>query len=460
MGSGRHTLAVSYTLLAAALAAGVFLIHYQAPILYAQLVAEDYPGEYATSIAFGVAGLWMIAMAFLPGPRTRKLCWLMIGLAAVVVAGEEISWGERFLRSVLGVTTPAAVREANLQNEFNLHNLEVINIHASGYAPAAWALLVWVLVSALVSTLRPQGFERLMDAGVPFVPPRLSGMFVLAPAFILLQPVAWWPEIAELLMGLTALAWTYDRFLHLSPAVGETGRRHAIRTIGVPAGLAVVLPLMAVILASFTPDDTFGIHLNKLASYYVDRGRGHYRQAEAVYQHITANPRYLTPETRLNYATMLKDLGRDAEAAEILAVATRELEDADRLGEADSRRLRLLGAAYRSAGKNQEAQAVFARAIEIDDRQLQAASGPDAKAVVLLSIAKTLATCGDRPAAVAAVQQALSEVRSALFRKQIKRWLEDDEDEGLDAPTAGSPSEPLCGGEGGQAGRGVADPRA
>lgn len=448
---GRPTLAIVYTALAAALAASVVYIHYAAPILYADLVAEDEFGEYTTAIAFGCAGLLLIVLALRPGPRTRKISWWIIGIAAIIVAGEEISWGERFFRSVLGVTTPAVVRDLNLQNEFNLHNLKGIDIHARNYPAAAVALLGWVFLSAVMATLRPQWFEKLLDAGLPLVPPRLIGMFLLVPGFILLQPVTWWPEIAELFMGLTALTWAYDRWLHLNWLAGGSGR--PIQMIGVPAASALLLALLAVGLSSFTPADTFGFHLNRLASYYA--GRGLYQQAETVYQHIYANREYLRPETRLSHATMLKGIaGRDADATRLLTAEAAELEGADRLGKASSNRLRLLGAAYHSLGRDQDAQAVFARAIEVDDHQLQAASSADEKAVLLLSIAKTLASCGDPQAAVRAAQEALTQVHSAEYRRRIGEWLE--ENQTLDAPIPESLTENLCV-NGGNVGRAVVD---
>lgn len=68
---------------------------------------------------------------------------------------------------------------------------------------------------------------------------------------------------------------------------------------------------------------------------------------------------------------MLRSIGEEARAAEVLAVATEELEAANRERGDASNRWRLLGSAYRFAGRDEDAEAAFARAIELDELQLQ-----------------------------------------------------------------------------------------
>lgn len=51
--------------------------------------------------------------------RRRNPWLLLLALAALVAAGEEISWGQR----LLGFETPAWLAEKNVQDEFNFHNV-------------------------------------------------------------------------------------------------------------------------------------------------------------------------------------------------------------------------------------------------------------------------------------------------------------------------------------------------
>ena len=51
-------------------------------------------------------------------PRGAGWVMLILGLAALFFAGEEISWGQHYF----GFDTPRAIAEVNRQQEFNIHN--------------------------------------------------------------------------------------------------------------------------------------------------------------------------------------------------------------------------------------------------------------------------------------------------------------------------------------------------
>lgn len=56
--------------------------------------------------------------------KTKKnLFFLSLGLLFFIGFGEEISWGQR----IFNFQTPAAVKEANMQNELNIHNLNIFH---------------------------------------------------------------------------------------------------------------------------------------------------------------------------------------------------------------------------------------------------------------------------------------------------------------------------------------------
>jgi hypothetical protein len=51
----------------------------------------------------------------------RNIFYLLLGLLMLVCCGEEISWGQR----LIGWDTPEAIKGMNMQNETNLHNLDI-----------------------------------------------------------------------------------------------------------------------------------------------------------------------------------------------------------------------------------------------------------------------------------------------------------------------------------------------
>ncbi|KAA1189515.1 hypothetical protein F0M18_14245 [Pseudohalioglobus sediminis] len=55
--------------------------------------------------------------------RTRNIFFLLLCLVFFLGAGEEVSWGQR----IFNFETPAAMKEMNVQGEFNLHNIEIFN---------------------------------------------------------------------------------------------------------------------------------------------------------------------------------------------------------------------------------------------------------------------------------------------------------------------------------------------
>ena len=55
---------------------------------------------------------------------SRRIFFLLLALLFVFLCGEEISWGQR----ILGFDTPENIKERNMQDEFNLHNLDIFNL--------------------------------------------------------------------------------------------------------------------------------------------------------------------------------------------------------------------------------------------------------------------------------------------------------------------------------------------
>ncbi len=73
-------------------------------------------GLFITSLLF-FAGFWQERQA--ASHCLKQAACLGLALLFFVGAGEEISWGQR----ILGIETPEELKEDNVQDEFNIHNL-------------------------------------------------------------------------------------------------------------------------------------------------------------------------------------------------------------------------------------------------------------------------------------------------------------------------------------------------
>lgn len=96
----------------------------RAPPWYYTLQYEDHPIEWAqfalclfSSITCLLAGIrWAVRRNLLPA-----LLMLLVAAGSLVLAGEEISWGQR----VFGLLTPQELAGLNAQAEMNVHNIDV-----------------------------------------------------------------------------------------------------------------------------------------------------------------------------------------------------------------------------------------------------------------------------------------------------------------------------------------------
>lgn len=198
-----------YTLFAVLSVCTVFYLFYYSPVNYAILAAEDYIAEYGTSVSFGLAGVILLGLSFIRGPKIRRTMWVLIGVIALAIAGEEISWGQR----ILYVDTPSVLSEHNIKNELNLHNLAVI---APGllHVVASYLILIYLVFSLIVVIFKPSLGERHTTIGLPLIQIKLVPIFLLVPYFFILHPaiypIHFLGEIGELFLGIAVLMWAVD----------------------------------------------------------------------------------------------------------------------------------------------------------------------------------------------------------------------------------------------------------
>jgi len=169
---------------------------------WAMLAQEDGPIEWATFVAFVMAAGWLVF-----GVRRVSPSWwfqgatLLLAAFCLVVAGEEISWGQR----LFGFRPPDVFLERNFQQELNVHNV-LMNERGLGFALESKHLVMAIVVGFCVIwpvLVRQRRFHV-------FAP--LAPSFAFAPLALgvvaaqMSYPVELTGEGAELVTGLIFLA--------------------------------------------------------------------------------------------------------------------------------------------------------------------------------------------------------------------------------------------------------------
>ena len=184
------------------LAVAMILLATARPETYVGIAQEDGTVEWATFLAFVMAAGWLAVVV----RKTSESWWfkgacLLLAVFCLVIAGEEISWGQR----LLGFKPPDVFLERNFQQELNLHNV-LMNERGLGFKLESKHLVSAIAIGfgfvwpALVHRPRFRVFA-------PLAPP-----IVLAPVFLGVVAalssygVELTGEGAELILGLLFLA--------------------------------------------------------------------------------------------------------------------------------------------------------------------------------------------------------------------------------------------------------------
>ncbi len=93
------------------------------PRLFAALTQEDRGAEYLTAALFMLTSVLLFFTAAAERSLWRRRVYVLGGIVMVFAAGEEISWGQR----ILGFATPDFLIGVNYQNEFNVHNINILH---------------------------------------------------------------------------------------------------------------------------------------------------------------------------------------------------------------------------------------------------------------------------------------------------------------------------------------------
>jgi hypothetical protein len=190
------------------------------------LINEDGWVENAGAVALaGAAALFLAAGIRAGGAWSPVARASLVGLAALfaVGAGEEASWGERFL----GFDAPDALADANAQGESNLHNLDAVN----SLTDHMFTGFVWIFAIALpLAAARRPGVRARARRLVPVLPAALGLLFLVNEIAF---RVVWWAMPQGWYDGLHPFTQTAHEIRETTASVlFAVGALVTLRTIG------------------------------------------------------------------------------------------------------------------------------------------------------------------------------------------------------------------------------------
>jgi hypothetical protein len=164
-----------FLLLTVIIASYSVFIFFDVPTI-SRLGEEDNFFEWLTVIYLAVAAI----ICFILFIKKRNIFFLLFFLVFVFGAGEEISWGQR----IVGIETPESIKEKNVQDEFNIHNLEYFTQH-SGIARLMSMNFLFRLFTLVFGVVLPLcmnhlKFCRVINQKLKLpIPPLSIGVFFL-----------------------------------------------------------------------------------------------------------------------------------------------------------------------------------------------------------------------------------------------------------------------------------------
>jgi len=210
--------------LAVVFAATLVFLYATSPDLVDRLTAEDGVFENITALLYLLGGI-----AFVVAIRRKSAAagWLvLLALACVFVAGEEISWGQR----VFGWSTPDAIAGINVQEEITVHNIEGIHENIRALAVVFVAAFCVVLpVSDRYSKAMSSIYAKMR---LPLFPASALAWVAVAIGFMLVprlvgEHVGALDEIGETALGVAFALFGYhygsQKTAPAAEAVTESG---------------------------------------------------------------------------------------------------------------------------------------------------------------------------------------------------------------------------------------------
>lgn len=368
------------TLIVLSLIAGVAYFRENLPIHFALFIWEDGWSECGSAAAWFVASGLFILAAWRASGR-RRLVPLGTAAMALLVAMEEISWGQR----ILGYGSPRLLIETNLQQESNLHNLIQIN---ALYRPAAIALVLGT-VGLWIVARRSHRVRSLCERwAIPIPSPETWPYFLSAAVFLGLRSDHVAKEFGELLLAIGFCA---------------LGLRTLVMTKGVALrfwhAITVVLVLAAstYALVRLSPEVSTWDMRNRLQVQALRNLRaGNFSRAARHFVVVGKHPELVTPETPFLHGLALHAAGETDGSRHLLEGflngqidPTRDLES-QIAAVGNARQARLMGLTACALARPNLARGLFERAERIDRSHLESVSTATLEALTRGSLAASL----------------------------------------------------------------------
>ncbi len=151
--------------------------------LAARLTLENGLLQNITVLCYGAAAIFFFALLLRvlrphEPPGLQRWWFLILGLGCSVVAGEEINWGQ----SLIQYETPDFLASTNIQQEVNLHNIELPGLPGRHWSNVVlWGISFLGGVVIPISLLASTQIRRLTwIAEIPVLPWVSQGYFLAA----------------------------------------------------------------------------------------------------------------------------------------------------------------------------------------------------------------------------------------------------------------------------------------
>ena len=401
-------------LIAGSILGSAMLLYFYDPGLYLFCSLEDGVFEYGSFVAWATASglfLWMGVRA----PGKQKVACFVIAVVAIVLAMEEISWGQR----LFGWESGEYFRAKNRQSETNLHNLFNIN---QIYKPAA-LFIILACVIPWTGVRLSTGVRRLFASwALPVITPKLWPIFLLVAILLSRNPVPRALEFGELVLAIAVALLAVDLLIYQ-----ESTPRSLWRIVLAPALVVATILVGTAAITSASPAEYEVAVSTRLNQSALDQFRkGRFRQAEQIFDFIWQHPKYRRDDTDFYYGILLYTTGRTNEAR---AVLTHFLQETDlnvltsSPGEEDlvsGRMWRFLGYSHCVVGSWEVAESYFAEAVKSDRARLAAFAGTTREADARSSLSSSLMATGSYREARLEHRQALDSAASPSIEQKVR----------------------------------------
>lgn len=182
------------------------LLYAAAPVAHWRFNVEDSFVENVTFFAFLLAGGYMLASL---KAREGRMWYVLLAVGCLLVAGEEVSWGQRLFE----IPTPPELWSLNRQHELNLHNIAGVHEHVKSVGLTL--ILAFTVVLPALYRFSTAARRRIDAWRIPLVRLDSSELIVLAAALMIAPRLMIhdnpFDEIGEMVLGLAFLLIAFDR---------------------------------------------------------------------------------------------------------------------------------------------------------------------------------------------------------------------------------------------------------